>query len=286
GHKALAVNLSDIAAMGAEPFWALVSLLLPPELDIELLDGIYRGMRALARRYNVAIVGGNIAMTPGPLTIDVTLLGRLARGAALTRAGGQAGDALLVTGTLGMAAAGLLACTMPADAGSAPLFVSSDALAQVRRALVAPEPRITEGRVLAAAGGVTALLDVSDGLAADLRHLCDASSVGAVVEADQLPIAAETRAICTAYGRDPLQLALTGGEDYELLGAVRPKSVERALSAVHAAGGTARVIGRLTDAKRGISLQERDGTVHPLPCTGWDHLRSAPYPPSVDPAAG
>ena len=283
GHKALAVNLSDIAAMGAEPLWALVSLMLPPELDVDVLDGVYAGMRALARRYDVAIVGGNVAATAGPLTLDVTLLGRVARNYALTRGGGRPGDALLVTGALGAAAAGLLAFVPPAMASAR---VSPDILALVRRALVAPEPRVAEGRALAAVDVVTALLDVSDGLVADLGHLCDASGVGAVVKADLVPIAPETVAVCSASGRDALELALAGGEDYELLCAVRPEGIERALDAVRAVGGVASPIGYLTDATRGISLQKRDGTTLPLPRAGWDHLRTALRSPDSDAGAG
>jgi thiamine-monophosphate kinase len=175
---------------------------------------------------------------------------------------------------LGTAAAGLAAFTLPPSVAAVPPAT----LAQVRRALVAPEPRVAEGRALAAVGGVTALLDLSDGLGADLGHLCDASGVGAVVEADHLPIAPETLAICAALGRDPLALALAGGEDYELLFTVQPGGVERVIDAVHAAGGAASVIGQLTDAKRGISVQQRDGTYRPLPRAGWDHLRSVPVP--------
>jgi thiamine-monophosphate kinase len=268
GHKALAVNLSDLAAMGAEPRWALVSLLLPPDLDVVLLDGIYAGMRALARRYGVAIVGGNIAATNGPLTLDLTLLGAVERGRALTRSGGQPGDALLVTGALGAAAAGVLAATAPA--GTA---LPDNMRERVRAALAAPEPRLREGQALAAAGAVSAMLDVSDGLAADLGHLCDASGVGAMVEAERVPIAPEAAAVCAAIGRDPLELALTGGEDYELLFAVRPDAVAMAIEAVRAAGGRATVIGHLTDAAQGRSLRFADGAIRPLPRLGWDHLR-------------
>ncbi|MGH2504462.1 MAG: thiamine-phosphate kinase, partial [Ktedonobacterales bacterium] len=111
GHKALAVNLSDIAAMGGEPLWALVSLLAPPSLDVAMLDGVYAGMRALARQFNVALVGGNVSSTPGPLTLDITALGRVARDRLLTRAGARTGDRLLVTGHLGAAVTALLAYT-------------------------------------------------------------------------------------------------------------------------------------------------------------------------------
>lgn len=271
GHKALAVNLSDLAAMGAEPRWALVSLLLPPDLDVALLDGVYAGMRALARRYGVAIVGGNIAATNGPLTLDLTLLGTVERGRALTRRGGRPGDALLVTGALGAAAAGVLAATTPA--GAALPDVPDDMRERVRAAMAAPEPRLREGLALAAAGIVTAMLDVSDGLAADLGHLCDASGVGAVVEAARVPIAPDAAAVCAAIGRDPLELALTGGEDYELLFAVRPDAVAVAIEAVRAAGERATVIGHLTDAAQGRSLRFADGAIRPLPRLGWDHLR-------------
>jgi thiamine-monophosphate kinase len=270
GHKALAVNLSDVAAMGAEPRWVLVSLLLPPDLDVALLDGVYAGMRALARRYGVSIVGGNIAATDGPLTLDLTLLGAVERGRALTRSGGRPGDTLLVTGALGAAAAGVLAATGPGGAVALP----DDVRERVRAAMAAPEPRLREGQALAALGTVGALLDVSDGLAADLGHLCDASGVGAVVEAERVPIAPDAVAVSSAIGRDPLELALMGGEDYELLFSVRPDAVAAAIEAVRTAGGQATVIGHLTDAAQDRSLRFADGAVRPLPRLGWDHLRS------------
>src|SRR5262249_54209262 len=149
----------------------------------------------------------------GPLAIDVTVLGRAARGRVLTRAGGQPGDPLLVTGTLGAAAAGVLS----AASDSLPAGLAQDVLRRAHRAQVAPEPRVDEGRALAAAGVVRAMLDVSDGLAADLGHLCERSGVGAELEAESIPVDASAVAIATALGRDPLDLALTGGEDYELL---------------------------------------------------------------------
>lgn len=268
GHKALAVNLSDIAAMGAEPLWALISLLVPPDLAVETLDGIYAGFNALAGRFGVALVGGNVAATDGPLAIDVTLLGRVPRGRALlTRAGGQPGDLLLVTGTLGAAAAGVLAA-----ASDAPLAgVSPDALARARHAQVAPEPRVDEGRALAVTGVVRALLDVSDSLASDVRHLCERSGVGAELEAESIPVDSAAVAIATALGRNPLELALTGGEDYELLFSVNPGDEARALEAIREVGGGAHLIGRLTPTP-GVRLRYADGRETPLAAQGWDHL--------------
>lgn len=269
GHKSLAVNLSDIAAMGGEPLWALVSLLVPPALESAVLDRVYAGLRALARRCGVAIVGGNVAATSGPLTLDVVLLGRAARGRALTRSGGRPGDLVLVTGELGAAAAGVLALVTQPRAG----LLAPDILARVRRAMAAPEPRVGIGRALAASGAATAMLDISDGLASDLWHLCARSDVGAVIDAADIPISLDARAVCSVYGRDAVELALTGGEDYELLFAVPPARRDDALAAVGAAGGTARVIGELTADAGSLLLRRPGGALEPLPADGWDHLR-------------
>lgn len=272
GHKTLAVNASDIAAMGAEPLWALVSLLLPPGVAADRLDGMYEGMRALGRRIGVSIVGGNVSGTDGPLTLDMTLLGRVERGRAYTRSGGRPGDRLVVTGTLGAAAAGLLAFVTTREA-TPHAQVAPDLLERARVALAAPLPRVAEGRALGATGSVGAMLDVSDGLTADLAHLCAASGVGAIVEAEALPVDVAARAIATAYGRDPLDLALYGGEAYELLFSVPPARLDAALDAVRSVGGGASVIGTLTEAHEGMRLRLADGTSRPLAPSGWDHLR-------------
>jgi thiamine-monophosphate kinase len=273
GHKALAVNLSDLAAMGAEPLWALVSLALPRALDVSVLDGVYAGLRLLATRCSVALVGGNVAATDGPLTLDVTALGRVPRGRALTRAGGRPGDILLVTGTLGAAAAGVLLY-----GGGARLDgISADIRRRAHAAQASPEPRLAEGLALAASGVVTAMLDVSDGLAADVGHLCDASHVSAELDASAIPVDPAVVAVAAALGLDALRLALEGGEDYELVFAVRPAAAQQALEAVTRAGGAARVIGRLTepgpDLRSGLRLRHAGGRMEHLEARGWDHLR-------------
>jgi thiamine-monophosphate kinase len=295
GHKALAVNLSDLAAMGAEPLWALISLVLPPGAEPADLERIYAGLRALAARYGVAIVGGNVAAqaragtlplrqwppsthpegAPNPaatlrepLVLDVTALGRVTRGHETLRAGGQPGDALLVTGSLGAAAAGLLALVTEPDAAR----LASDMLSLARTALVAPVPRVMEGRTLAATGHVHAMLDISDGLAADLAHLCAASDCGVLLDAAAIPVSPVARAIADAYDRDALDLALHGGEDYELLFATAPDSVEAMRDAVARCGSTAQVIGTLTARDAGLRIRWPDGTIGPLEARGWDHL--------------
>ena len=269
GHKALAVNLSDIAAMGGEPLWALISLIAPPTLDVAVMDGIYAGMRALARRFNVALVGGNVASTPGPLTLDITALGRVTRERMLTRAGARPGDRLLVTGRLGAAVAALLAFTAAPEQANLP----AEALSEARRAMVSPEPRVREGMALAATGQVTAMLDVSDGLAGDLGHICERSGVGALVELAALPVDAATRALALALGRDPQRLALSSGDDYELLFTVRPDGVEAAQQALRALGSVATVIGEITPPEAGLRVREPDGELRPFEARGWDHLR-------------
>ena len=269
GHKALAVNLSDLAAMGAAPLWALVSLLLPRALDVATLDGVYAGLRSLAARYSVALVGGNVAATDGPLAIDVTALGRVPRDRALTRAGGSPGDLVLVTGTLGAAAAGVLL-----QGGDARLdAVAGEAKTHARAAQVSPQPRVAEGQALAGSGVVTAMLDVSDGLAADLGHLCAASNAGAELDADVIPVDPAASEVAAALGRDALQLALEGGEDYELLFTVPPARLEQALAVVAEAVGIARVIGRLTEPGSGLRIRFADGRIEHLAARGWDHLR-------------
>lgn len=279
GHKTLAVNLSDIAAMGGEPLWALVSLMAPPALDVTIIDGIYAGMRALARRFNVALVGGNVTSTPGPLTLDVTLLGRVTRERMLTRAGARPGDALLVTGRLGAAVVALLAFT----AAPAEVILPQDALDEARHAMVTPQPRVREGMALAATGVVTAMLDISDGLAGDLGHICERSRVGANVTLAALPVDGATRTLAVALGRDPLQVALSSGDDYELLFTVHPDGVAQALDAVRAAGGVATVIGEITAPELGMRVREPDGALRPLAPRGWDHLRQREKPPEDPP---
>jgi thiamine-monophosphate kinase len=252
---------------------------------VAVLDGIYTGLGALAARFGVAVVGGNVAATDGPLIVDITLLGRVARSTMLQRSGGRVGDAVLVTGTLGAAAAGALIMQASGSAPHAPgtpgavSAVSDALLARAREAQVAPAPRVAEGRALAATGVVTAMLDVSDGLLADLGHLCAASGTGAELEAAAVPVDAAADVVAAAYGaayrHDALELALTGGEDYELVFTVAPEHVPQGLDAVRQAGGTARVIGRLTAAETGLRLRDARGDTPAIEPRGWDHLRPA-----------
>lgn len=269
GWKALAVNLSDIAAMGATPRFALVSLIVPPDLPLATLEGIYAGLRDLAGQHGVAIVGGNVATQPERLIIDITALGVVAAGGAVRRAGARPGDHVLVTGQLGAAAAGLWLQDHPERAGAVDEATRQWAL----RAQHAPLPRVAVGLLLAESGA-TAALDVSDGLLADLGHLCAASDVGADIAVERLPIAPATRAVAALAEIDPVDWALSGGEDYELVFTV---PAERAAATARAIAASAMTpisdIGTILDARL-LVVRER-GMTRATSQAGWDHLRSA-----------
>lgn len=253
GHKALAVNLSDIAAMGAEPRYALVSLALPATLDEAWVERLYGGMQPLLERWRVAVVGGNLTRSPGPLAVDVTLLGETA--SPWLRAGARSGDLVAVTGSLGRAAAGLRCLRRWGRA-------YPRELAELIRAQVAPEPRLAEAAVLRAAGAVTAAIDVSDGLSTELGRLAERSGVGFAIDGD-LPVAASVLEAARALGEEAVEWAWHGGEDYELLFTCRPE-------AAAAVAKTATVIGTVT-AETGVV--RRRGTV--IEARGWDPFSGA-----------
>ncbi|HYD41767.1 MAG TPA: thiamine-phosphate kinase [Anaeromyxobacter sp.] len=254
GWKALAVNLSDLASMGARPLWGLVALALPREERAARVLGVMRGVAACARRFGLAVVGGNVSRAPA-LSVSITAVGAVAPGAALTRAGARPGDLLLGSGTFGDAALGL-------EEGAAP------ALARRQRR---PTPRLALGRALA--GIARAGIDVSDGLVQDLGHVARASRVRAVVEVERLPLSAAYRRRAAGLA-DPHAAALAGGEDYELLLAVPPGRLGAALTAARRAGSSLSVLGRF---ERGAGVRVLSGgQVRPAP-VGHDHLR-APAP--------
>jgi thiamine-monophosphate kinase len=271
GRRALAVNLSDLAAMGAEPLFALVSLLLPASTAVEWIERMYSGLRQHAEAFGVSLVGGNIAGTSGPLAVDITAMGRVSTGRAILRSGAQPGDRLCVTGSLGAAAAGLLTVRHPDMAKKLPAAMTQE----VRGALLEPQPRVAAGRALADLGRVSAMIDVSDGLAADLGHLCKLSHVGATLDEAAIPITSATAAIAKALGYGPSALALHGGDDYELLFAVSPEAAPQALACVTATGTSATAIGWITEPDTGIQLRKADGAFGRIEPRGWDHLRTA-----------
>lgn len=271
GQKALAVNLSDIAAMGGVPRYALISLILPSDLSVAYLDGIYAGLRKEAERYSTAIVGGNIASSgkATPLVIDVTLLGVSEHGQAVLRSGARSGDTLMVTGHIGDASAGLYTLLHPSA------LYPHDAQEAVRMAYHAPQPRIAVGRILSQFGPtvVTAMLDISDGFSGDLSHLCTRSKVGARVELAQLPLSSSIHSVAGSIGHDVFSWALHGGEDYELLFTVAPGNEQKVIEKVRAATGVpVTPIGRMVSAAEGMRVVYPDGHEETLEVRSWDHF--------------
>jgi thiamine-monophosphate kinase len=256
GHRALAVNLSDVAAMGAAPAWALLSLSLPTA-DEAWLGEFAFGLGRLAREHDVALVGGNLSR--GALNITVQLTGLVPEGTALRRSAARPGDEIWVSGTLGDAAMG---CAIAA--GSAPLLPAADATF-LRARFEYPTPRVALGQALR--GMATACIDLSDGLWADLPRLASASGCGAVLELEQLPLSAALR---TAAGADAWQRALAGGEDYELCFTVPPeRAAQLAALAVQLDVPLCRC-GWLR-AAAGVELR-RDGGVIQFSQSPFDHF--------------
>lgn len=267
GRKALAVNLSDVAAMGARPRFALVSLILRPDVDQDWLEAVYAGIRAQAEAFGVSIIGGNIAATTGPTCLDITVIGAVPTGTALRRDGGRSGDRVYVSGHLGAGAAGL--ATLQEDASEAP----REAVAEVRSAYRDPVPRVALGEVLRESGAVTAMMDISDGFAADLYHICDESDVGALIEEQALPLAPATQAVAEALGHSAVDWALSGGDDYQLLFAVAPEREPALAGLPPEQRQRVHPVGWLTAPEAGVRLRHADGSSEVLRRRGWDHLR-------------
>jgi thiamine-monophosphate kinase len=272
GRKALSVNLSDIAAMGGEPRYALVSLILPANLSRSYIDNLYAGIRHEAAHYATAIVGGNISSSgkAASLVIDITLLGIIERGRAITRSGAHNGDTLMVTGTLGDSAAGLYTLLHPSAR------YPRNAQEMLRTVHRTPQPRIRVGRILSQLGPalITAMLDVSDGLSGDLAHLCAQSNVGARIELAHLPLSPSIHAVAASINYDPFSWALHGGEDYELLFTVSPGHEQKVIETVHAATGIpVTSIGTMLPHEAGMMMVYPDGREDVLDVRSWNHLK-------------
>jgi len=276
GRKAMNVNLSDLAAMGATPLHALLTLGLPRETPVAWLDGFLDGFRAAAREQAVAIVGGDLTAARERFA-SVTVLGRVSEEGPLRRGGGGPGDELWVSGTLGAAAAGLSLVLrgyrrdrdgkVTAPRGRRVSPARRDEIARLLRHQLDPRPMVDLGRALAEGGIASAAIDLSDGLARDLHRLCRASGTGAVVETATLPVDSGLPALAE-LPTSPLDLALFGGEDYGLLFAVPPERLG-AMKKL-AARFAVRRIGRL-DGTSKVLLAE-GGAFTSLPDRGFDHF--------------
>jgi thiamine-monophosphate kinase len=280
GRKALTVNLSDVAAMGGIGRFATVSLCLPPDVTVGWVDALYDGLLERAAESGVAIVGGNLSRTRDAIVVDVTLIGDAGR--LLLRTGARAGDRVVVSGTLGAAAEGVRllkeGARLDEDGQLTATGVwtesSSGAVVACLRAQLDPQPPFALARSIAERGLAHAGMDLSDGLSADLAEMCAQSGVGAVVEASAIPVDPKAAGLARASGGDPLELALHGGEDYQLLLAVPPEEVEEVRELARVFGVETTALGTFVEGEPEVRLREAAGE-RPLPAGGHDHFRAA-----------
>jgi thiamine-monophosphate kinase len=279
GFKSISVNVSDIAAMGGRPSLALVALGLSPELASNWTAGLYRGMAEACRLYGLKIGGGD-TFRKERLTLAVTVLGIPPLSGAVTRSGAKVGDIVFVTGDLGDAAAGLaylkarqLEGRLKGKTRKSGRGAAAEEMAGAISRLSRPVARVAEGEA-AASAGASAMIDISDGLAADASHLASASGVGVLIQAEKLPIGGAAHAAERLLGETPKRLALSGGEDYELLIAVPPDKAKGLESAVGATGTKIAEVGKIVAAGEGVKLENEGSTMELSALGGFDHFKT------------
>ena len=263
GWKSAAVNISDIAAMGGEPTYSFVSIGLP-DVEVETVESIYQGLHDANAAFGSVIAGGDTVGSSAGIVINVTQLGVVERDLVTRRDGARVGDAILVTNTLGDSLAGLelLLKLGLADARRASAFC-------VERHLK-PEPRVREARAAVRTGNVHSMMDLSDGLSSDLTRLCAASKVGARVCASDLPLSPDIHVASARLDADPVALAASGGEDYELLITCETGDAPGLVEAIRSTGSPAGVIGEIVEGT-GVVLLSPDGGEGPMP-ESWQHF--------------
>jgi len=258
GWKSLAVNVSDIAAMGGIPLYALVSLGLPGETNVENIKKLYEGMLELANAYDITIAGGDVVKAP-QLTISVSVTGKATGDSLLKRSSAQPGEMIAVTGNLGTSAAGLKMLIEKHK-------FDEETTSLLRKAHQQPRPRVAEGQTLVE-NGVKAAIDLSDGLMSDLGHICQMSSVGACLNVDTLPIHPTVRNV---FSNEAIELALSGGEDYELLFTAKPDIIKKIQNLTTT---PVTVIGGIISLHAGkVILLDTNGNTIDLKKEGWDHF--------------
>lgn len=272
GRKSQSVNISDIAAMGGTPHTAFLTLGIPPKLPARFLDQFFLGFNERCREYKIELAGGDTVSSPKHLFINVTLLGQVKKNRLFTRDGARPGDRIFVTGSLGDSALGLKILQSPEKKWAA----SAKNRAELIKAHVDPTPRLRESRILAQSKlRVTSMIDVSDGLAQDLHHLCRRGNLGARLDQDKLPKSKAMEKVCQTNNLNPLPLILSGGEDYELLFTLKSEDVKKLLRRFHEINTPLALIGEVTAKSGEIFLQRNDGSKELLKRdSGFDHFRS------------
>ena len=268
GWRAMTASLSDMAAMGCKPLFATISIGVSHDTLVDMVEQIYAGLTEAAQAHSVAIVGGDTVRSHGGFVLDVSLVGEPVGSRYLTRSGGRDGDAIVVTGYPGQSAAGLailLSDRKPAGSGEEKLV----------RAHLEPQARVEQGLFLADSDFVGAAIDLSDGLAQDLGHICEMSELGGLIDLGNLPISPYLAEYCDRNSKNPAELCLSGGEDYELLLTVRKDCVEPLMAEWRDRFDIpATVIGHMTAEFRGVRVRSGDSVAQRDP-TGYDHFRQS-----------
>ena len=263
GRKALAVNLSDIAAMGGTPREGVISIAIPDRVDLATLDEVYHGMKSMAKEFAVNLLGGDTTSSPKHLVINIALVGEVKEDEILYRSGARAGDVIFVTGPVGSSAAGLDLILQKRD---------REGWQDLIEAHHNPYPHLKAGRIIAGMKLANSLIDVSDGVAADLGHICTASNLGAIVEERMIPTTDKFKDYCRKFRVDSNHLALHVGEDYVLLGTVSPKSADDLRAALQSGGCEFYQIGDIV-AEPGLQLRTRKNSLEKMRASGWDHFK-------------
>ncbi|MFH1783651.1 MAG: thiamine-phosphate kinase [bacterium] len=269
GLKAMAVNLSDIAAMGAAPRYGLVTLGLPVNIPVETVDNLIKGTLDLSRKFNVFVIGGDIVSSPNALVVSITVWGSVEKKKIIRRSGAKAGDLIMVTGTMGDSAAGL--SILGENSTRRPSSWERKLVSRHLR----PYPRVRESGVLAKSGFVSSMIDSSDGLMKSIYHLCRQSNVGAKVYTERIPLSASLERFLEKKKEKPSYMALCGGEEYELVFTVSQKSekaVKKMLSQKKCVGVS--TIGEIVGKKKGVNFFEKGKRLRPFPLAGFEHFRS------------
>jgi thiamine-monophosphate kinase len=270
GRRALVVNLSDIAAMGGHPLYALVSLALPSDTDVEWLEEFYRGMRVEADQNNTLIIGGNVTRSPAGFHAAITVMGRVEKRQLLLRSGAHVGDVVLITDRVGEAFAGLHLVFNPR------LPVEPAVREKLITRYLEPVARVREAAVIAQSGLATAMLDVSDGISGDVGHICEQSQLGVRLWTDRLPVSPEACVVADAMATPIWQFALEGGDDYGLCFTAAPDNAAQLQALVEQeTGTTVTAIGKMLPPEAGKRLVLPDGRDVPLDIQAWQHFAAA-----------
>lgn len=260
GCRCMAASVSDIAAMSGLPQFSLVSLSMPPEIKFDDAVSLFTGLSRTADHYGCPVSGGETTSTPGPLTVTVTVIGSVEPERMITRAGALVGDSVYVTGFSGDAMAGFLA------------FRTREAgFGELKKKFLTPEAKVLVARHLTKSFSISAMIDLSDGIATDLRHICEESGTGAEVETGSLPLSGEFHELMKKNGCDPVDFALTAGEDFELLFTSGDTSIPETFDAL---GCRVSRIGSVTGSPYKIELKLPGGSVQKLSAKGYEHFKS------------